>query len=140
MSNIDSIMNMLNWNQPEEVQAKGRELAKNIKCINVFIRPINEWLDNNNHMGYSKEVWDNCALILCEKSDLELMPHIRGLFEWLEDLNWPGALCIWDRLLSFNDREWLVFWLKRFIEEASTNPHSCWYSSLLKFQEDFKNQ
>jgi len=32
---IDEIMDMLDWNQPEEVQSFGRSLARNIRCIKV---------------------------------------------------------------------------------------------------------
>ncbi|MBQ9119946.1 MAG: DivIVA domain-containing protein, partial [Lachnospiraceae bacterium] len=42
------------------------------------------------------------ALILAEKSDEELSPHLIQLMEWLQDLNWPGAVCIQDRLKAFS--------------------------------------
>lgn len=32
---IDEIMDMLDWNQPEEVQSLGQSLARNIRCIKV---------------------------------------------------------------------------------------------------------
>ena len=34
------------------------------------------------------------------KSDEELKPYLYLLFEWLQDLNWPGAYVIFERLLK----------------------------------------
>lgn len=56
MVNIDAIMALLDWNNSAEQQERGIELAKNVKCINVFLQP--------NQREYGKNVWDNCAKIL----------------------------------------------------------------------------
>ena len=53
MVNIDAIMALLDWNNSAEQQERGIELAKNVKCINVFLQP--------NQREYGKNVWDNCA-------------------------------------------------------------------------------
>lgn len=37
--NIDEIMDMLDWNNPPEVQEGGRVLARKVRCINVFLQP-----------------------------------------------------------------------------------------------------
>ena len=55
---IDRIMDLLDWNNPPEVQEEGRSLARSIRCINVFLQPM--------HPGHDKNVWDNCAIILSE--------------------------------------------------------------------------
>ena len=54
------------------------------------------------HPGYNHNLWDNCAVILSKKSDEILRPYFSRLLEWIEDLNWPGALTILDRLLRCN--------------------------------------
>lgn len=48
-------------------------------------------------------MWNNCAKILSDKSDEELSPYLPELFRWLKDLNWPGAICIYDRLIISED-------------------------------------
>ena len=95
MIDIDYIMDLMDWNRSENDQAKGLELAKNVQNFNVFLQPCNE--------KYNKNVWDNCAKVLSQKTDKELMPYLENLLEWLQDLNWPGALIILDRLNHYRD-------------------------------------
>jgi len=95
MDNINNIMDMLDWHKPVDVQEQGRVLARSVECIDVFIQPL--------HTKYNKNVWDNCAMIISERNDAELKPYLIPLFEWLQDMNWPGAFCIYDRLKSYRD-------------------------------------
>ena len=90
---IDEIMEMLDWNNSREEQLRGIELAREVKCINVFLQP---------GKPYGGPVWDNCALIVSEKNDEELEPYLVKLMEWLEDMNWLGAFCILDRLTLYS--------------------------------------
>ena len=46
--------------------------------------------------------WECCAQVLCKKSDMVLEPYLSGPLEWLQDLNWPGALIILERLKIFS--------------------------------------
>lgn len=84
------ILQMLDCRNELEIQNKGIELAANFNDISVFILPM--------HPLYNKNVWENCAKIIEKKSDQELAPYIIRLFEWLQDLNWPGAFIIIERL------------------------------------------
>lgn len=93
MLDIDYIMSLLDWNKSQSEQAMGIEMAKNVECINVFIQPCGK--------RFNKNVWDNCAKILSQRSDAELYPYLLELFLWVRDLNWPGALCILDRLQKY---------------------------------------
>ncbi len=95
MVNIDYIMSLIDWNKSKIEQEKGIKMAENVENINVFIQPCNK--------NYNKNVWDNCAKILSEKTDNELSPYLVELLEWLRDLNWPGAFCIFDRLQKYAD-------------------------------------
>ena len=72
MVSIDYIMDLLDWNNSVVNQAEGMKLAREIKCIKVFLQPCDE-----NH---NKNVWDNCAKILSEKTDEELSPYLIELF------------------------------------------------------------
>lgn len=126
MHNIDEIMSMLDWNQPDEIQEKGRELAGNVECFHVFLQPC--------YVKYNKNVWDNCALIIADKSDEELCPFLSQLFTWLEDMNWPGAFCIWDRLKQFQDKEQLIYILDESIYKAKALKRRMWLSNLCEFK------
>lgn len=39
MINIDAMMDMISWNNPQEILEKGILLAKDVKCINAFLQP-----------------------------------------------------------------------------------------------------
>lgn len=122
MSDIDGILEMLEWNNDEETQRKGRELAADIKVLNVFFQPV--YSDN------SKSVWDNCARILSERSDDELSPYATKLFEWLMDINWPGALVILERLKSFEKVERIKSPLVDCTKRAYLTDDIVWLSNL----------
>ena len=109
MADIDYILDLMDWNRTEEEQAEGLRLARQVKAFNVFLQPCD---DRNN-----KNVWDNCALIISEKEDLELFPYLFELFMWIQDLNWPGAFCIVERLKEYEKRN--AFY-RRHWQEAYT--------------------
>ena len=96
MVNIDYILDLMDWNKSKEEQLLGVKLAHDVKCINVFLQP---------GIPYGKRVWDNCARVLSEKTDEELSPYLFELIEWLQDLNWPGAFIILDRLKKFSGKK-----------------------------------
>ena len=90
MLGIDEIFEMLSWDSDEETQLKGIEEAKKVKNLSVFLQPCNE--------KYSKNIWDNCAKVLASHSDEELSFYFTDLLKWLQDMNWPGAFIIYNRL------------------------------------------
>lgn len=118
MTDIDYIMELLDWNRTEKEQAKGRELARDVKSINVFLQPN------------GKNLWDNCALILAERSDEELEPYLLNLMAWLEDMNWPGAFCILDRLNRYADTPMFNWALKTSLELAKATHAKIWRKNL----------
>lgn len=123
--NIDEIMDMLDWNNTPEVQERGRELARNVRCINVFLQP--------RHPGHRKNVWDNCALVLSERTDQELSPYLYELFLWLEDMNWPGAECIFSRLMQYKRDSLFEYELKLCKAEAKALKKRNWGYALAEF-------
>lgn len=58
------------------VQLEGIRLAREINDLSLLIQPPAE-----------PSVWEHCAKILCEKTDVELEPYLDELLEWLQDLN-----------------------------------------------------
>lgn len=91
MNNINNVYKMLNWKSSPEIRLEGIRLAKEISDLSLLITPPAD-----------SSVWECCAQILNEKSDLILEPYLNKLLEWLQDLNWPGALVILERLKSFS--------------------------------------
>ena len=95
MADITEIMDMLDWHMSSEIQLEGISLARNIETIIPFIQPLTP--------KYNKNVWGNCAVIISERSDEEIKPHLPEVLEWLQDMNWPGAFRILDRLQKYED-------------------------------------
>ena len=91
MHSIDKIIEMLDEENSQKIQEKGIKLGKKIKNINVFIL--------NANFG----VWENCAKILASKTDEELSPYLLNLLIWIQDLNWPGAMIILERMKKFEE-------------------------------------
>ena len=88
---IDTLFEMLDENQPIEVQEDAIREARKIKSLSVFMQPVEY-----------KWSWENCAKVICEKTDKELDTYICEMLEWLQDLNWPGAFLIMERLEKMN--------------------------------------
>ena len=99
--NIDEIYDLLIWDasysDDEYESRKNRGIAEAVKLNNIypFIRPIVVPTEK------SKSVWEPCAEIISLKSNDELQPFLYLLFEWLQDMNWPGADIIFERLTNF---------------------------------------
>lgn len=99
---MNKIYKMLSWKNSFEVQSEGIKLAREINDLSLLVQPPAD-----------PSVWEHCAKILCEKTDAELEPYLDGLLEWLQDLNWPGALTIVERLKTFSGKK-----LKKPLEKA----------------------
>lgn len=75
-------MKLIDQNNSIEEQAMGIKLAQDVKCINVFLQP---------QSPYGKNVWDNCAKILSEKTNEELAPYLIELMEWIAGYELAGS-------------------------------------------------
>lgn len=121
MVNIDYIMELFDWGKSIEEQNEGLALAKDVKCTSVFLQP---------GAPYGKRVWDNCARALAERDDEILAPYVFSLLEWLQDMNWPGAYCILDRLRKYKDTKGLSICLKECQKRARLLGDNVWEESL----------
>ena len=122
MVNIDYIMELLDWNKTDSEQRHGIALAKNVQSINVFLQPCNSTINKN--------VWENCAIVLAEKSDEDLSPYLGELLAWLQDMNWPGAFCILNRLQRYADNNSLRDAINICIEKARKCRNEVWEGNL----------
>lgn len=125
---IDYIMDLLDWNNSMEKQEQGVKLAKNVKCINVFLQPGNRY--------YGKNVWENCAKILSARSNEELSPYLIELMEWLQDMNWPGAFCILNRLKGMVNEQLFQHSYTICLKYAQALDDEVWESNLRMLKAD----
>ena len=94
MDRVNQIYQMLDYKNSIDIQEKGKQLARKITDLSLLITP-----------PASPSVWEQCAIILSEKSDDELVPYLTSILQWLYDLNWPGALTILNRLKKFSGKQ-----------------------------------
>ena len=128
MIDVDYIMSLIDWNQSSEKQKTGIQMAKNIQSINVFLQPCNK--------NYNKNVWDNCAQILSERTDDELSFYFEELMCWLQDMNWPGAFCIFDRLKKMLDVPGFQYSYNVCIKCAKALDDEAWINNLEMLKEE----
>ena len=83
--------------------------------------------------GY-KYSWDNCARVIIEKKDKELAPYMSLLLKWLQDLNWPGALLVLERLKHVEPK-FIIRDLEKTINEATQNNDLAWIEFLSELTE-----
>lgn len=119
---IEYVFRLIDWHMPAEIQYKGISLAKNAETIIPFIQPSTPTHD--------KKVWENCAVIIAEKSDENLKPYLAELLEWLQDMNWPGAFCILNRLKKYSDNDSICNAINVCIEKAKKCRDEVWESNL----------
>lgn len=130
---IDEIYDLFIWNAamtPEEYEARvkqGLALAERVRYLYPFLQPMIP--------GHSKSVWEPCARVLAVRSDEALEPYLYQLFEWLQDLTWPGADIIRDRLLKIPFPRLEDSW-KLSVTIARREEDELWLENL----EDFKKE
>lgn len=122
MVDILEILDMIDWSKPVETQSKGISLASKFENIVPFIQPLTP--------KHNKNVWENCAVIISQKSDEKIKPYLVELLEWLQDMNWPGALCILDRLCKYSDNNTIFEAINTCIEKAKESRDDVWNSNL----------
>lgn len=113
MYDINEIYKMLNWQSRFGDQLQGIKLARNLDDLSLLILPCAK--------GESKGIWENCARALYEISDDRLEKYLPSLLEWLQDLNWPGALIILDRLKVFSGKKLKKPFMDRFTYARNLN-------------------
>ena len=126
MTDINHVFHMLSWDSDDETQAAGIREAGNIEYLSVLFQPIE-----------SKGVWENCAKVIASKSDDVLRHYTFRMFEWLQDMNWPGAQIIWDRLIKMPaDRISSAF--QYSLKKALALDDAPWLHCLSAFREAYE--
>lgn len=110
MQKIKQIYRMLDCNNSVEIQTEGKNLARKVTNLSLLIQPENMIM-----------AWKNCAIVLSEKSDEELAPYLDRLLDWLQDINWDGAIIILNRLKYYYD-ERLAVSIENAVSKAQKMP------------------
>lgn len=120
---IFEIYELINCNNSLEKQKIGIKNASKISNLNYFIQPITEF--------YSKNIWENCAIIVFNREDDEIKKYIKPLLEWLQDMCWPGSDIILNRLkkIKYEDIENDII---NIIEQATINNEWQWIENIAK--------
>ena len=72
--------------------------------------------------------------MIIEKKDKELAPYMSLLLKWLQDLNWPGALLVLERLKHVEPK-FIIRDLEKAINEATQNNDLAWIEFLSELTE-----
>lgn len=122
MTKMNEVLKMLDWNNPQKIQNKGIKLASEILDLNILIQPNDEL--------FNKNICDNCAIILRDKTDDEIQPYLNQLLEWLQDLNWPGAMIIKERLANYKNTKELISAINVCTDHAFAANDFIWLDNL----------
>ena len=125
---INKVLDMLDWNNPIEVQEKGIELGRQVRDYKHFIMPMEP--------GHTWNVWDNCARILVEKTDKELRRFTPKIMMWIEDMDYPGARKILNRLKESSEVTGLVFFIKLYSKKALELSNHKWLRNMAELLDN----
>ncbi len=111
-----------------EQQAEGLRLAREVKDISLFIQPcVGDFCEN---------VWENCARIICERSDIEIGAYLTELFEWLQNISAPGAAIVLYRLNRYPHNAAFRMAFEECANRASDEGDEEWTGNLTLVLED----
>lgn len=126
----EEIINSLNENQSTCVQNKAIELALK-ETDKSFLLPYAENI----------EYAENCAKIFVSLTDVEIENYLEELISWVEDLNTPGAIKIFERLMKCSGKI-LYYSYKQAIYRSKKRKTKSFYNNLLlifKGNKDLQN-
>ena len=77
-----------------------------------------------------KEYWENCAKIIIQLDDKTIIPLIPKMLEYFQDLNWPGAMEIFNRINEI-ENPFIETYILQCIEKAYLERDYIWIEFLL---------
>lgn len=132
MTSIDQLFWLLSWDRDDKTQQEGIREAQQIKYLSVLFRPI------PIQPMECKSVWENCAKVIASKSDEALERYIMEMFEWLQDMNHPGAEVIYNRLLEM-PTERIAYSFQTSLKKAQALNDELWTHWLLLFKQEYES-
>lgn len=121
----EQILKMLSCDNIAKIQERGIKLASDIKWLGHLFQPIID--------GESKSLWKNCALVLSKKTDEQLRPWLIDCFIWLQDMNWPGAEIIANRLKIMKGTDNYEYNKEKAIKIAEITNDEEWIENIKRY-------
>ena len=86
------VIDSLDVNAPEDIRTETMEQIIKDKNFDLtgLMRPPNK-----------ENCWQFCALTIREINNERLYKHTYEMLEWLQDITWPGAIVIMEKLVTF---------------------------------------
>ncbi len=92
LSMYEALITKLDWNDETTSSEITNEIINlGISDLSFLLQPIN------------KSYWDKAANVICELGVERYIDVLPSMMEWIQDLNWPGALRIFTELKSVDD-------------------------------------
>lgn len=114
----ESILKDLSWNSTAD-QIKSGFIAALQETDHQYL------LQPTGHFGS----WENASILFLILGDEEIEPYLGDLLDWLQDLNWPGARRILDRLRGVSS-ELLAIPLEHAAKLATESRDESWLSNI----------
>lgn len=123
----ENILKNLSWNTSiKEQNIAINEIASmNNINLNELLQPMD------------KEYWENAAKVLSIIGYPRIEVVIQGLFRWLQDLNWPGAMIVMD-LIKTIPRNVVIPYIESSAIEALNTNDEVWLCNMSTFIKYFK--
>ena len=85
---------------------------------------------------WKKDCWLNCAKVLIKIGYPDIKDVLDGLFEWIQDMNWPGSKLVFRYLKTLPKNVFMCHYQKA-IREALKQNDDTWLYYLTLFMEPF---
>ena len=98
MENTEKYIDMLSWNATEEEQRCAVDYL-----TEYYNKSPQDCVEIIRTKG--KDIWENSAKIFCQLDEPIFMQYLPRLLLWLKDPNWPGAMVIFEHLMTVTNGE-----------------------------------
>lgn len=114
----ESILKDLSWNSTADQIKSGFIAALQETDHQYLLQPTDHF-----------DSWENASILFLILGDEEIKPYLADLLNWLQDLNWPGAQRILDRLQRISS-ELLAKPLELAAKSAAESKDETWLSNI----------
>jgi len=126
---VQTIVAKLDWDYTEAEREISDSILGSISDNQIYLLlfKLNE-----------KKYWRGCAQMIVKLNYERLRNILPGIFEWLQDPNWPGYIIIFNYLASLQGNEIHAI-LDAAIYRAAETHDGDWMASLKRLYDIYKN-